>query len=138
MTKNEVLDFIARNPMCFLATVENGAPRVRAVMTLRADERGVLFNTGVTKDLAKQIEARPEIEMAFYSQADGVQIRVRGLVELQRDEETRALVLEKLPFLKQAVAAHGPDILRPYLLVNGRATAWTMKDNFRPKEWIAL
>jgi pyridoxamine 5'-phosphate oxidase len=138
MTKREVFDFIAKNPICFLATVEDGAPRVRAVMTLRADERGVLFNTGATKDLNRQIEACSEIEMAFYSQADGLQIRVRGRVELKRDDETRELVLKKLPFLAKVVEANGPEVLRPYLLRDGRATTWTMKTNFDSKTWIDL
>ena len=138
MTKSEIFEFITKNPTCFLATTEDGAPRVRAVMALRADDRGVLFNTGVTKDLHRQIEASPEIEMAFFSPSEMCQIRVRGRLELQGDEETRALVLKKLPFLAEPVAAHGPGILKPYLLRGGRATVWTMKENFKPKEWIEL
>jgi len=138
MTRNEVFDFITKNPICFLATVEDGSPRVRAIMTLRADERGVLFNTGASKDLHKQIETHPEIEMAFYSQVEGIQIRVRGRAELQNDDSVRELVLKKLPFLAPAVAAQGPEILKPYLLRGGRATFWTMKNNFEPKTWIDL
>jgi pyridoxamine 5'-phosphate oxidase len=138
MTKQEVFELITQNPTCFLATIEDGAPRVRAVMALRADDRGVLFNTGTAKDLNKQIEACPDVEMAFYATAQMTQIRVRGRLELQTDEETRALVLEKLPFLAQVVSAHGPEVLRPYLLRGGRATVWTMKENFKPKEWVEL
>jgi pyridoxamine 5'-phosphate oxidase len=138
MNAPEILDFIKKNPYCSLATVEAGEPRVRMVMTLRADERGILFNTGVTKDLYKQIEANPATELCFFDPQARVQVRVRGRFVSQKDAETHALVLEKLPFLKPMVETHGLGMLAPYLLKNGRATVWTMETNLAPKTFVSL
>lgn len=138
MNTVEIMDFVRANPYCALATIEAGEPRVRMVMILRADEHGILFNTGVTKDLYKQIEANTAVELCFFSPADRLQVRIRGRFSLQRDAETHALVLEKLPFLKPMVEAQGTDLLAPYVLKNGRATVWTMATNLEPKTFVQL
>jgi uncharacterized pyridoxamine 5'-phosphate oxidase family protein len=138
MNAPEILDFIKKNPYCSLATIEAGEPRVRMVMILRADERGILFNTGVTKDLYKQIEANAAVELCFFDPQARLQVRVRGRFVPQKDAETHALVLEKLPFLKPMVETHGLGMLAPYLLKSGRATVWTMETNLEPKTYVSL
>jgi pyridoxamine 5'-phosphate oxidase len=136
MNRDQIVTLINKNPICFVATADGDQPRVRAVMTLRADERGILFNTGKAKDLHHQIEANSATELCFYDPADRVQVRVSGRLELQNDAETHRLVLEKLPFLKPLVEAKGTEILAPYLLRHGRATVWTMATNMAPKTCI--
>jgi pyridoxamine 5'-phosphate oxidase len=138
MNASEILDFVRSNPFCALATVEAGEPRVRTVMILRADEHGILFNTGFSKDLCKQIEANAAVELCFFDPKTQVQVRVRGRFALQKDAGTHALVLEKLPFLKPMVEAHGTDLLAPYLLNQGLATVWTMATNMAPKSFVQL
>lgn len=138
MTAAEILSFVGKHPFCALSTIEAGEPRVRMVMILRADERGILFNTGVAKDLYRQIEANSATELCFYDPASQTQMRVRGRFVPQKDAETQALVLEKLPFLKPLVEKHGTGILAPYLLSHGRATVWTMATNMEPKTFVEL
>lgn len=138
MNAAEILEFIRKNPHCALATVEAGEPRVRMVMILRADQRGILFNTGVVKDLHRQIEATPAAELCFFDAESRTQVRVRGRFAPQRDAETHALVLEKLPFLKPMVETQGTGILAPYLLKQGLATVWTMATNLAPKSFVKL
>jgi uncharacterized pyridoxamine 5'-phosphate oxidase family protein len=138
MNAAEILDFVRKTQFCSLATIETGEPRVRMVMILRADERGVLFNTGVTKDLHKQIEANSAAEMCFFDPTSQVQVRVRGRLVPLKDRETHKLVLEKLPFLKPMVEAQGTGLLAPYLLQRGRATVWTMATNMAPKTFVEL
>lgn len=50
MTEQEILEFIRRNPVFALATAEEGRPHVRYMMLYRADEEGLIFNTGENKD----------------------------------------------------------------------------------------
>lgn len=138
MNAAEILEFIRANPYCALATTEGGEPRVRMVMILRADERGILFNTGISKDLFKQIEANTAVELCFFDPKSRVQVRIRGRFAAQKDAETHALVLEKLPFLKPMVEAQGTGLLAPYVLKRGRATVWTMATNFEPKRFVEL
>jgi pyridoxamine 5'-phosphate oxidase len=138
MNAAEILDFIRKSQFCALATIEAGEPRVRMVMILRADERGILFNTGVAKDLYKQIESNSAVELCFFDPNSQIQVRVRGRFVPQRDAETHTLVLEKLPFLKPMVEAQGTGLLAPYLLKQGRATVWTMATNMAPKTFVQL
>jgi len=136
MTQAEMLEFINKNPVTFLATVEGNAPRVRAVMILSATEEGILFNTGSTKDLCKQLGANPQVEMCFYDPQSKVKIRVSGSVAGKNDAATRKLVLEKLPFLRPLVEKHGEEILAPFILSSGRATRWEMATGFEPKTYL--
>lgn len=138
MNTTEILDFVRENPYCALATIEGGEPRVRMVMILRADERGILFNTGVSKDLYKQIQSNTAVELCFFNPAQRMQVRIRGRFALQKDAETHALVLEKLPFLKPMVESYGTDLLAPYVLEHGQATVWTMATNLEPKTFVQL
>jgi pyridoxamine 5'-phosphate oxidase len=138
MTKDQILALINKTPYCALATTDGNQPRVRTVMILRADERGILFNTGKMKDLYRQIAANPEVELCFFEQTERVQVRVTGRLEEQRDAETVELVLAKLPFLKPIVEARGTDTLAPYVLKRGRATVWTMATNMDPKTFVDL
>jgi len=138
MTATEILEFIRKTQYCALATIESGEPRVRMVMILRADQRGILFNTGVTKDLYRQIEANSAAELCFFDPSSQIQVRVRGRFVPQKDPETHKLVLEKLPFLKPMVEAQGTGFLAPYLLKQGRATVWTMASNMAPKTFVEL
>jgi hypothetical protein len=57
MTREEILSFLNHNPVCHVATMEEGRPRVRGMFMYRADDRGLLFHTGTFKALAKQVQA---------------------------------------------------------------------------------
>ena len=82
MDKKEVLEFITKNPIAFVATAESNKPHVRAFGTYKADENGIIFSMQSDKDVYKQIVANPETEICYY--ADGVQIRVKGQIETAR------------------------------------------------------
>ncbi|MBI5545659.1 MAG: pyridoxamine 5'-phosphate oxidase family protein [Deltaproteobacteria bacterium] len=138
MDRGQILALVNENPMCALATTEGDQARVRTVMTLRANEEGILFNTGKAKDLYKQIAANPKVELCFFDPRSRTQVRITGRVELQEDPKTMELVLEKLPFLKPVVEAHGAGVLAPYLLRHGRAMVWTMESNMAPKTYVEL
>lgn len=136
MTKTEMLSLINANPIAFLATIDGDAPRVRAVMILKADDEGVLFNTGKMKDLCRQLLANPKVEMCFYAREGNIQLRLSGTVRLKEDESTYRLVLEKLPFLQRLVETQGTSVLAPFILEHGRATRWSMATNFEPKRFL--
>jgi pyridoxamine 5'-phosphate oxidase len=133
MTRQEVLEFVNKARLIFLATAEGNVPYVRGVMSLRADEQGILFNTGKAKDLYRQLVANPAVEMCLFDAQTNVQVRISGTVEPREDMETKQAVLEKLPFLKPFVDAYGYDMLAPFVLKHGRATVWTMETNMEPK-----
>ncbi len=138
MTKEEVFEFIRKNPVFSLATAEDNKPHVRQMMLYKADDNGIIFNTGENKDLYRQLSANPQVEMCFYSPRENLQIRIEGNVEVLEDLELKKRIVKDRPFLKEWVDREGYDVLIVYCLKSGRATHWTMETNFKPKEYIQL
>ena len=79
MTQAEIMEFINKNPVFALATTIDNVPHVRNMMVAFADTRGIIFSTGRDKDVCKQIIANPKIELCFFSQEQGKQIRIDQL-----------------------------------------------------------
>jgi len=138
MTKKEVLEFTTKNPVCSLATTDGNQPRVRIMMLCRADEDGIIFITGRDKDVNRQLQTNPAVEMCFYNAEENRQVRIEGSVEMLDDMELKKQIIEDFPFLKPWVESQGYEVLVPYRLQNGKAITWTMETNFEPKQYIQL
>jgi pyridoxamine 5'-phosphate oxidase len=138
MTKEEVIEFAAKNPVCSLATIDGSRPRVRMIMLYQADENGIIFCTGRQKDLNKQLQANPAAEMCFYNAEEGRMVRIEGSVESLDDLELKKRVVEKFTFLKPVVESMGYNVMVCYRLDSAKATTWTMETNLEPKQYIDL
>jgi uncharacterized pyridoxamine 5'-phosphate oxidase family protein len=138
MKKEEIFEFIRNNPVFALATAEDNKPHVRNMMLYRADEDGIIFNTGENKDVRRQLQANPQVELCFYNPDQQLQIRIQGTVEVLEDIELKKQVVEDFPFLKEWVDREGYEVLIVYRLKNAKATPWTMETTFQPKEYIQL
>jgi pyridoxamine 5'-phosphate oxidase len=140
MDKKEVLEFITKNPVAYVATAEGNKPHVRALGTYKADENGIIFSMQSDKDVYKQIVVNPETEICYY--ADGVQIRIRGQMEPITDLEVKKEILEKRPFYKPGVDKIGWDYVGAFKVANAKATILDMKGPPTPagasKIWIDL
>jgi len=138
MDKKTVLSFIANNPIFALATSENNTPHVRFMMLYRADDSGVYFHTGESKDLHRQLSSDPMVEMCFCSPREMMQVRVSGTAELVEDDTLKRQIVKDRPFLEKWVDSQGYDSLCVYRVTEGKATAWTMSTNFAGKDYIQL
>jgi len=138
MTKKEVLEFAAKNPVCSLATIEGNKPRVRIIMLYEADKNGIIFCTGRQKALNAQLEANPAAEMCFYNAEEGRMVRIEGKAEMLDDLKLKKKVVEKFTFLKPLVESQGYEVMVCYRLDKAKATTWTMETNFEPKQYIRL
>ncbi|MFH1717558.1 MAG: pyridoxamine 5'-phosphate oxidase family protein [Planctomycetota bacterium] len=138
MTREEVLEFVTKNPVFNLATVDGGKPHVRSMMLYKAGENGIIFTTGRDKDVNKQLNANPAVEMCFYSSDENRQVRIEGAVQMIDDLELKKQIVEDFPFLKPWVEAAGYEIMVVYSLKNGKAVTWTMETNQGPKNYIQL
>ena len=139
MNKKAVLEFLDANKICHLATVEEGAPRVRAVAILKADEEGIVFQTWKGKDLDKQLERNPEVELCFNSHDENTQIkqiRVRGMFKPTEDAAAKEQVLVIRPHFRKLVEAGHEMVI--YRLKNGLAHIWNPQEDFGPKAFIDL
>ena len=138
MTKEEILEFATKNPVCSLATIDGNQPRVRTIMLYKADENGIIFCTGRDKAVHKQLQANPAAELCFYNAEQGLQVRIEGAVEMLDDLELKKKVVEAFTFLKPWVESQGYEVMICYRLKNARAVTWTMETNFEPKQYIQL
>jgi len=138
-TKEEIFDFVKENPAFHIATVENNKPHVRMVFLYTADERGIIFHTGKFKDLHKQLQANPEVELCFYNPKSGIQVRISGIMEQDSSKElideiynhpSRAFLRAMGESMKEKIAV--------YRLSKGKAWAWTMKTNLEAKQYIDI
>lgn len=94
----KVCDFIKKCGTYYLATVDGDQPRVRPFGTAEIIDGKLCIQTGKSKDVSKQIQANPKVELCCF--ADGTWLRVAG--ELERDDrkETKKAMLDAYPMLR--------------------------------------
>ena len=119
MDKKEILEFITKNPVAFMATIDDDKPHVRAMGTYRADENGIIFSMQSPKDVYKQLVKNPETEICYW--AEGTQIRVSGRMEEIKDTRIKEEIVEARAFYKPGVEEQGLDYVGAFILKNGKA-----------------
>ena len=99
----EVYDFLKSAETYYLATVDGDQPRVRPFGTIDIYEDKLYIQTGKVKDVSKQIQANPKVELCAFK--DGRWLRVAG--ELVRDDrkEPKVHMLDAYPSLKGMYSA---------------------------------
>lgn len=137
MNKSEILDYLNANPTCYLATVEGNKPHVRAMGMVKADENGIIIETGTFKDVYKQMSANPNVELCFFNPKDSIQVRVSGAVEPVDDIELKKEIVVQRPFLKQRIEKGGYEAMGVFRL-KGVAYVWTFQTGLDPKTYIQL
>lgn len=94
----EVCDFLKDCGVYYLATAEGDQPRVRPFGTVNIFENRLYIQTGRVKDVSKQLERDPKVEICAFK--DGKWLRLSG--ELVRDERVEAKkdMLDNYPQLR--------------------------------------
>lgn len=129
MDRTAILSFVRRNPTSHMATVDEGRPRVRAMQTAHIDDDGLTFCTGVHKDVCKQLLATPAVELSYWSESEGTQIRLRGQMEhLDALGLKKQIVETTFSFLKPVVEEHGYESLALFRLSGGEYHAWNRNE----------
>ena len=97
--KTEILTHLKGSPHIFLATVEDGQPRVRPVTCVDFDERFWVF-TGTDNAKVKQIRKNPKIEFCLLIEEGEHRgyIRAAGFAKIIKDRETKAKVAKHCDF----------------------------------------
>lgn len=132
------IDFANENKVCFLATVENDQPRVRAMEFWFADESGFYFQTGAIKELTGHIASNPKIEVCFFKPGElaGTMLRVAGRADFVTDAHMKEKAMRDRPFLKDmGLTADSPNLIL-FRITHGEAYFWTLATNLKPKEKI--
>jgi len=100
---NEVYEFLKQCGTYYLATVEGDQPRVRPFGTVDVFEGRLYIQTGKVKDVSRQIQANPKVELCAFK--DGVWLRVAGTLARDERVEAKAHMLDSYPSLKAMYSA---------------------------------
>ena len=94
----EVQEFLKDCGVYYLATVDDNKPKVRPFGTAEIFEDKLYIQTGKSKDVSKQIEVNPYVEICAFN--DGRWLRLSG--KLVRDDRVEAKkdMLDKNPNLR--------------------------------------
>ena len=90
--------------MYYLATPENGAPRVRPFGTAHIFDGKLCLQTGLKKDVAKQLLADPRAELCAFK--DGTWLRLRGRLLPDYRVEAIKSMLDAYPELRAMYDEH--------------------------------
>ncbi len=94
-----VYEFLKAAKTYYLATNEENRPHVRPFGTVCIFENRLYIQTGLIKNVAKQMLANPNIEICAY--LDGKWLRVSAEAVLDTRREAKAYMLDQYPHLKQ-------------------------------------
>lgn len=95
----EVLEFLKKAGTYYLATDDNGQPRVRPFGTIHQFEGRLYIQTGKRKSVSMQIHANPRIEICAF--LDGTWLRVAAKAVGDDRREARVSMLEAYPDLRR-------------------------------------
>ena len=94
----EVYDFLKKCGAYYLATVEDGKPKVRPFGTVDIFDGKLYIQTGKVKSVSKQIHACPDVEVCAF---DGsTWIRLSGKLVADERREAKKHMLDNYPELR--------------------------------------
>ena len=99
----EVYDFLKKCGVFYIATVDGDQPRVRPFGALNIFEDKLYIQTGKVKNVAKQMESNPKVEISAFT--DGKWIRLSGEVVEDSRREAKVSMLDANPELKGMYSA---------------------------------
>lgn len=99
-----VVEFIMKNRMGFLATVDHGRPRVRAWGFMKYEDGKFYFGTSNTKDVFAQINEAPYAEWISMDPQTYATLRVSGEVVFVDDIEMKRAIIAANPMIKDIYA----------------------------------
>ena len=94
----KVYEFLKNSQVYYLATVEDDQPRVRPFGTVDIFEDKLYIQTGLSKDVAKQMLANPKVELS--SMYEGKWIRIAAEAIHEDNIEAQTHMLDAYPDLK--------------------------------------
>ena len=115
----QVYDFLKKAGVYYLATAEGDQPRVRPFGTIDLFDNKLYIQTGLRKDVAKQLAKNPKAEICAFM--EGKWIRVRADLILDNRREARKHMLDAYPDLR-AMYNEDDGNTAVYYLKNATAT----------------
>lgn len=125
----EVLDILYdQSAIGYLATVDNGKPRVRPWGFMFEENGRLYFGTASNKNVYQQLVAVPYIEYSKTTK-EMVWVRVSGEIRFDDSMPIREKIFERAPMVKQLYQSPDNPIFKVFYLEHGEATI----DSFSPE-----
>ena len=115
----KIYEFLKTAGTYYLATVEGDQPRVRPFGTIDLFEDRLYIQTGKSKDVYKQIEANPKVEICASSGLDW--LRVSATLVPDDRVEAKKHMLDNFPQLRR-MYDENDDNTAVYFLTEAKAT----------------
>lgn len=97
---NEVAKFLIENPVQYMATADReNNPKVRPFQFALEDEGKLYFCTSNKKDVYKDLQNNPKVELCTCSK-DFVWVRLSGRVVFSGNMKIKETILEQMPLVK--------------------------------------
>ena len=111
----EIYEFLKACGDYFLATCDDGQPRVRPFGTVNIYNGRLYIQTGKSKSVSRQLHKNPKLEIC--AMKDGKWMRVEATAAEDDDREARVSMLDAYPNLK---ALYSPD--------DGNTEVWYLRN----------
>ena len=111
----EVYEFLKAAGTYYLATDEDGQPRVRPFGTVNIFDGKLYIQTGKVKAVSRQMHANPRVEIC--AMKDGSWLRLEAGVVLDERREAKVSMLDAYPALQ---AMYSPD--------DGNTEVWYLRN----------
>ena len=95
---NTAFEFIKANPVFHIATVDGTKARVRPFGFIMKRNNALYFCTNKTKDVYKQLQQNPDIEISVMGKND-TWLRIRGRIAFDETREAKVQAFEQSPNL---------------------------------------
>ena len=115
----EVYDFLKNCGVFYLATIDDDRPRVRPFGAINIFEDKLYLQTGKVKNVSKQIEKNPNVEISGFT--NGKWIRIETTLVRDDRREAKVSMLDNNPELKGMYSADD-DNTEVLYLTNSKAT----------------
>lgn len=115
----EVLKFLQDAKVWYLATDEDGQPHVRPFGSQMIYNNRLYFQTGLKKDVAKQLLKNPKIEISAMRGGEWIRLTAEAIHD--PSIEAQQAMLDTMPELKKMYAA-GDGNTAVFYLKNAKAT----------------
>ena len=128
---DELLKFLEKNPVFYLATDDDGQPRVRPFGFHMIFDSKFYMVTALPKKVCKQMEKNPKIEFCTMA-PDTKFIRVKGEVVFDNDNmEAKKKVFEVMPDLLKMYKSADNPIMSVFYLKDMHATIASLTEKER-------
>lgn len=125
----EVVRFLKENPVQYLATVGiNGKAKCRPFKFCLEQEGKLWFCTSNTKEVYKDMQANPGVELAVLSKEDEVCLRVRGIATFEENREIKQACMGDY-LIKELFQSADDPTFEVFYLADAKATITDMFGN---------